>query len=278
MMADELVVIQTVSQSGKTMVIQKGKLDGVSLGQEAVFVTPKISIVLRATEVNRTYSLWQVADPDAVIPFNRKEIVIYTTSNEEALWAGNSYMMAKLKEAKTTRLRNYWLIRANYSYALSESVGDTQTKIESYRTGAQLEGLFSTQLNKKVDLSAGFRFDYETMTQKFPALSVPTQRLFVIAEATYNFEEWHKSSQNLYIGATIGAGISQTVIDEVKIGGTSSILPSVRFGLHTPIAYGKYSLLIELAVESISTREKHPDGFKQSTNIINTKLGLGLKF
>ena len=221
--ADELVVIQNVSSSRKTLVINKGAIDGVTYGQEAVFVSPKISISLNAIEINRHYSLWQVADPEAAIPFDIKEIVIYTTS-PEALWAGNSYLLSRLKEAKWDK-ESFWILRTHFSYALSESVADTASRQEVFRTGLQVEGMYARQVTQQVDWGLGVRFDYETMTIRGPSVTIPTQRLWAVGELIYNFTPFNKAKQSLYIGVGLGVGISRTIIDETTVGGLTSIMP-----------------------------------------------------
>jgi cell shape-determining protein MreC len=56
--AEELIMIQAISNSEKTVVVRKGAEDGVTPGQESLFSNKNISLMARATEVTRDFSLW----------------------------------------------------------------------------------------------------------------------------------------------------------------------------------------------------------------------------
>ena len=72
---EELTVIQTVSKDRRSFVVGKGIKDGVIKGQEIIFANDTVSVVCKAIEVNRGFSLWVPVDNTITIPFNKEEIV-----------------------------------------------------------------------------------------------------------------------------------------------------------------------------------------------------------
>src|SRR5690606_38636873 len=79
---EELLIIQSVSDSRKTFVIRKGKAEGILVNQESLFTSEKFSLAARVVEVNRDYSLWRLSDPRATVPFQKGETVNYTNTIE----------------------------------------------------------------------------------------------------------------------------------------------------------------------------------------------------
>ncbi|MBI2520964.1 MAG: hypothetical protein HYV97_11120 [Bdellovibrio sp.] len=276
---EELVIIQTVSASRATFVIRKGAREGAVLHQKALFSTDKVSILCKAIEVTSDYSLWQVADPKMQVPFQKRQFVVLNTSLE-TIWQ----KIPHLKEELTKRVAQakakpvpYWIIRAGSSRGVYASVSETGSQASSERVGLQFDGSYNSKLIESVDYSLGLRMDNETSKQETPNLVITTVRYFLTGELIYNFPDFSNTSNHFYSAAGGGIGTSQTDVAGAKSAGTAFLGPVFRFGLRTKLSE-KYSLLVEGAAEAISMNETFADGTRQTTNIVNGKFSIGLRF
>lgn len=276
---EELVIVQTVSSSKASFVVRKGARQGVSVGQKALFSTEKVSILCKAIEVTREYSLWQVSDPKMQVPFTKRQYIVFNTSLE-TIWQ----KIPHLKEELNRRVAQikikpvpYWTLRGGSHRGLYTTVSETGSQASTDRQGLQLEVAYNSKLIETVDYAIGLRMDNETSTQESPNLTIPTIRYFLTGELTYNFPNFKNTSNHFYSGAGGGIGISQTTVDESKSAGTCFLGPIFRLGLLTKLS-DKYGLMVEGSVESISQNEVFADGSRQTSNMVNARLSVGLRF
>lgn len=282
---EELMIIQSVSSSKKTFVVRKGKSEGVLINQESLFTSDKFSLSARVIEVTRDYSLWQLSDTRATVPFQKGETVNYTNTIEN-LYTEIPLLRYDPKElAKEAREKNkiaelrpeHWLIRGNLSYTLAESVTDIAGDLESSRSGVNLEAQYLWSLTPKMSIAAGLRYDQENTSITEPNLDIPTTRVFVTGDYIYHFDYIAESRDHLYMAIGIGLGQSSTDVDGTISSGLATLLPSVRLGYQLALSNG-ISMVIESVAEAISANESFEDGTTQRTNLVNAKLAIGLKF
>jgi len=273
---DELLLIQAVSTSGKTFVIRKGAEEGVSIGQESLFSTKNASFTAVVKEVNRFFSLWQLKDNRGAVPFAKGNYVTYT-NNIENVWTELPKLHAAPKEELIFRQKFGWLVRGNYSLAVSESVSETDDQKTADRIGFQFEGFFTNRFAVHWEWAVGLRFDRENATLNEPALDVPTSRYMLAAEFLYHFSPSRGSDNNLYVGAGVAYGISNTTIDDSVSTGTTLVLPSIKAGYINRIT-NNYALVFEGSVEALAQSESFEDTEAQTTNIVNSKFSVGVRF
>jgi len=277
---ESIVIIQSISSSKKTIVIRKGRKDLISPGMEGLISTDKISILAKARQVSRFYSIWEVVDTEAIFPFEVKDYVVFNSSTVSLFDQIPS--LRKRLNAEIKR-RNYtppsvWIIRGTGAMGIYESVSDTTSSIVDDRLGAQFSLYRYHHLANRLELGFGVRLDLERAVLKStPKLEIPTNRYFFLTELLYHFPYLKTQSTHFYGGIGLGAGYSQTSISESISSGMAVAIPVMRLGLETKITNSR-SLLIEGVAEGISMQESFEDGTKQDTNIANLKLSIGLKF
>tara|TARA_R110000868_G_scaffold61524_4_gene186993 strand:+ start:9248 stop:10156 length:909 start_codon:yes stop_codon:yes gene_type:complete len=282
---EELLIIQSVSNTKRTFVIRKGKAEGVLVHQESLFTNEKFSLSARAIEVTRDYSLWQISDTRATVPFQKGETVNYTNTIEN-LYTEIPLLRYDPKElAKEARERNRisqlrpekWLLRGNLSFTLSESITETQASLESSRSGISFEAQRLWSFHPKMTAGFGIRYDQENTSLTEPNIDIPTTRILGIADFIYHFDQIGESRNHLYLGLGIGIGTSVTQVDEATSSGLATLLPSARLGYAMALSNGM-SMVVETIAESISSSETFEDGQQQNTNLVNAKIAVGIKF
>ncbi len=273
---DEVVLIQAVSTTGKTFIIRRGAEEGVSFGQESLFSTKNSSFTARAIEVNRNLSLWKLKDKRGAVPFGKGDYVTYT-NNIENVWTEIPKIQLAPKEELVFKESGSWIIQGSYTLAMSESVSETEVSKTENRVGYQFEFLYARRFAVHWEWAAGFRFDRENATIQNPALDVPTNRYLATGQITYHFENLSNSDDNIYLSIAAGYGLSNTTIDEAVSTGTTMALPIVKLG-YISVVSPKYSLFYELAAESVAQTESFTDTSEQTTNIVNTKASIGVRF
>lgn len=273
---DEVVLIQAVSTTGKTFIIRRGAEDGISFGQESLFSTKNSSFTARAIEVNRNLSLWKLKDKRGAVPFGKGDFVTYT-NNIENVWTEIPKIQLAPKQELVFKESSNWLFQGNYSLAMSEAVSDTSESKTTDRVGYQFEFLYARRFAVHWEWATGFRLDRENATLQEPALDVPTNRYLATAQITYHFENFKNSDDNLYLSIAASYGISNTSIDDAVSTGTTLVLPVVKFG-YISVVSPNYSLYYELAAEGLAQEESFTDTTAQTTNIINTKASIGIRF
>ncbi len=273
---DELIPIQAVSTSGKTFVVRKGAEDGVAIGQQSLFSTKNTSFTAVVIEVNRFFSLWRLKDNRGAVPFSKGDFVTYT-NNIENVWTEIPKLQMAPKEELVFKEKSHWTLRGNYSLAMSESVSDTDTEKTQDRIGYQIEAIYSRHFTVHWEWGVGVRLDRENTTIQDPALDIPTNRYMLTGEILYHFPAFKKSDDSTYLGIALAYGLSNTSIDESVSTGTTIALPIVKLGYINRLA-ARYSLVFELAFEALAQTESFADTAEQTTNIINSKASIGIRF
>ncbi len=272
---EELVIIQAISTEQKSFVIHQGRNEGIYPGQEALFSTNDISVIAIVKESTRLNSLWVLADKEANVPFVRDETVI-VNFDTASIFTEIRNAREKLKYRPKMKYASL-TIRGNLTYALYQSITETDAERETTRGGVQGEINFGLYIDPTYEIALGLRADKEKETQTSPSLDIPTTRYFFEAEMFYHFEEKRRTFKHYYISVGAGIGQSHTTISESKSAGNSYLLPFVRLGIHDNLSR-QYAAIYELSFESLSSQEKFVDNDAQTTNIINAKLGIGFKF
>ena len=280
---DELILIQSVSTSGKSFVIRKGAQDGISTGQQSLFSTKNSSFTAVVIEVNRFFSLWRLKDNRGAVPFEKGNYITYT-NNIENIWTEIPKLQLAPKEELVFKESYHWTLKGNYSLAMSESVSGVDENISGTeenktadRIGYQLEMIYSNHFTVHWEWGVGLRLDRENTTIQEPALDIPSNRYMLTAELLYHFPNFYQTDNNAYIGIGIAYGISNTTIDESVSTGTTLAMPIVKLGYINQVA-ARYSLVFEFSIEALAQNESFADTDEQTTNIINSKASIGVRF
>ena len=280
---EELTVIQTVSKDRKSFVVAKGIGDGVIKGQEIIFANDNVSIVCKASEVSRGYSLWVPVDRHITVPFNKEDIVssnstVYGNVALEIVGDTNLTPTENYNELyKKFRVSNNFAIKAGYNKGLSQSSSDVSEDKNSSRAGYNFSAEYNYRFLPEFEVSFGGRIDNEVYRLEAAELDIPTQRVMATVAATYHFMNFSDNANNFYLTVAAGLGKSTTVVDEVESTGSATLLPEVRFGFLMPFSKSM-ALLMEASIESLSSTETFPDETQQTTNMLNTRLTIGLRF
>ena len=275
--ADEKVVlIKTVTTTGKSFALQLGHHDGIQEDQQSLFSTKDASIVALCTAVSRYYSVWRIKNEAGTLPFKKGDSVIYSRSIR-GIWDYLSKRQAEIyvKNQKKERRqpRQAWIFRSHYSYALSQSTTQVLPQRYTARNGFQTSLLINQKLNPRLEYAFGLRIDREKSRLQKPALLVPTLRTLLLLEASYSFDPPY-SKETLYLSLGLGYGYSRTSVNELRATGMALILPLLRMGKLIRLS-PHYSLVMEGTIESIASDENFKGRDPQLTHIINTKLGVG---
>ena len=128
---EKLVVIQAVSESARSFAIRQGQAEGVVKGQSSLFTNEDAGVIAIAKEVNRRFSVWELRADQGTVPFRKGQEVIYSNS-PLSVWLYlpkyqlNHYL--KIPEDLAFRPSSEWVVRGHYSYALSESISQTNSE------------------------------------------------------------------------------------------------------------------------------------------------------
>ena len=272
---DEVIVIQAVSTTKKTFAVRKGFLDGVGVGQESLFTNKNVSLVAKVVEANRLFSVWEVRDPRARIPFEKGDFVTFTNSVEN-IWTEIPTLKV-IHERISFRPKTNFIVRGTGTMAVNESVSETDGERAASRSGFQVGAYFARRFHPRFDYQIGMRIDQENARLTNPKLDIPTTRYIGMAELTFHFEPLPDSDNNIYIAGGAGWGYSQTRTDETTRNGNVFVLPAAKIGFQWWIS-AKTAMLIELGFEALSSNESFEDEQVQTTNIVNAKLTLGIKW
>jgi hypothetical protein len=273
---DELIIVQAVSKSGKSFVVRRGAQQGVAIGQESLFSTKDASFTAKVIEVNRFFSLWNLKDNRGAVPFNKGEYVTYT-NNIENIWTEIPKLQLAPKEELVFRQSSEWIARLAYGLTMSESVSEADDDNTANRTSFQFEGVFANRIAVHWEWGVGFRLDRDNATLNESNLDVPTSRYMITAELNYHFANFARSDDNMYLGAAIAYGLSNTTVNESISTGTSLVLPIVKLGYIKRVS-PSYALVFEGSFEAIAQSESFEDTDTQTTNIVNSKMSIGVRF
>jgi len=274
--ADELILIQAISTTEKTFVIRKGAQDGITPGQESLFSNNNISLMARATEVTRDFSIWKLIEENANVPFVKRELVTYNAS-AESLWLEIPKLRTQVSQISYFRPSNHWKFRTSFSRSLSETTSDTAAATEPTRNGVDIEILYGKRFHPRFEWDLGFRYDYETSRLEEPVLIISTRRYFLTGEMTYHFSPQKRKDGNYYMSLGVGAGLSNTIVDEDISAGYALLMPTASLGYIGPLNE-TWAYTFNVNAESVSAKEVMPTGEIQSTTIILTKFTVGLRF
>ena len=277
---ESLAIIQSISKSKKTIVLRKGRRDLVSPGMEALISTDKVSILAKARQVSRFFSLWEVVDSDAIFPFAPRDYVVFNSSTIslfDQIPSLKKRLQAEIKRREFIPPIK-WIMRASGSVGVYETVSDTGSSLVEDRIGGQFSISRYKQIATRLEWGLGARVDIErAILKSSPRLEIPTYRYYLSTDLLYHFPYLKTRSTHFYGGLGLGIGYSETSISESVSSGLAVAIPVMRVGLETKISTEK-SFLIEGVAEGVSMQESFQDGTKQNTNIANLKLTIGLKF
>lgn len=281
---EELLVVQTVSKDRKSFVVAKGIKDGVMKGMEIIYANDNVSILCKAREVNRNYSLWSPIDPNVSIPFNKEEIISYNSHAYGNVALDVVADVNNLTPApdydvvyKKFRTSNNYSAKASLNRALSQSSSDVSNDKNAIRTGYSFSVEYNHRFMPELEMSIGGRIDNEVFRQNTPQLDIPTNRVMATAAATYHLTAFSENEKNFYLTVAAGLGKSTTTVNEEKSSGVVTLLPEARIGYIMPFSQSM-AMLFEGSIEAISATEKFSDQSEQTTNITNIKFSIGLRF
>jgi len=281
---EELMVVQTVSKNRHSFVISKGMKDGVLKGQEIIYSNQNVSILCKAIEVNRNYSLWTPIDKNVNVPFNKDEFVSYNSyayGNVSLDLVGDVHISDTEfdynLEYKKFRSSNNFTFKASFDQGLSQSSSDVSAGQNTSPTGYTFAAEYNVRLSNHFEISTGARIDNVVYRLASPQLDIPTSRTMATIAATYHFLEFTKDKNNVYLTLAAGIGKSTTTTDEIQSSGIVTLLPEVRLGFLMPYSTS-LAIFWEGSIESLSAHETFPDQSKQDTNVLNTKFTFGLRF
>lgn len=281
---EELLVIQTVSKDRRSFVVSKGIKDGIMKGMEIIFANDNVSIVCKAREVNRNYSLWTPMDVNVTIPFNKEDIVSYNThayGNVALDIVGDASNLTPEIDYdqlyKKFRTSNNYSAKASFNRALSESSSEVSTDKNSARTGYVFAVEYNYRFLPEFEMSVGGRIDNEVYRLQNAQLDIPTNRVMATLAATYHLTNFSQTKDNFYISLAAGIGKSTTTVNEDKGTGTVTLLPEARIGYIMPFSTS-VAMIFEGSIEALSATEKFSNNAEQTTNITNVKFTIGLRF
>lgn len=281
---EELVVVQTISKERRSFVVGKGIRDGIFKGQEIIFASEEASILCIAKEVSRDFSLWVPVNTHLTVPFKKEEIVSFNSraygnvsldivGDYNRLTPVNYYKIyhEKFNASKTITAK------ASLNRGLAQSSSEVSADNNTSRSGYSFAGEYNYRVFPEFEINAGVRYDDEVYRITSVALDIPTTRLMATIGGTYHLLNLSSGENNFYIGVAFGLGRSTTIINEVESSGTVKLLPEARVGFLMPFARD-YAMVFESAVESLSATEKIGGDVEQTTNSLNAKLTIGLRF
>lgn len=280
---EELTVIQTVSKDRRSFVVGKGIQDGVLRGQEIIFANDNVSIVCRAIEVNRNFSLWVPVDANITVPFNKEEIISSNSTvygNVALEVATDASLVPELDYNvlyKKFRTENNFAAKIGYNKGLSQSSSSVADDRNASRVGYNLAIEYNYRFLPEFEMNFGARLDNEVYRIDSLLLDVPTKRTMVTMAATYHLINFANDRRNLYLSLAAGVGKSSTDVNGDESTGIVTLLPEARLGYLMPFSK-TMALVFEASVESISSKEEFSDGAEQTTNLLNLKGSIGLRF
>jgi hypothetical protein len=282
--AEERALERPAERPHEELMVAKGIKDGVIKGQEIIYANENVSILCRAEEVNRNYSLWSPIDKNINIPFNKEEFISYNShaygSVALDIVGDANNIIPRINydiEFKKFRNSNNFSLKASLDQGLSQSSSEVSTDKNSKRFGYTLGLEYNYRFLAEFEMSVGGRIDNEVYRITSPQLDIPTTRVMATIAATYHLMAFSKDKNNYYLTLAAGLGNSKTTISGVTSSGYVTLLPEARIGHLTPFSKS-VAMFFEASIESLSAHEKFSDSTVQDTNILNARLTLGLRF
>lgn len=281
---EELTIVQIVSNNRHTFVIQKGLKDGISRGIEVIFGNENSSIVCRAIEVSREYSLWAPVDKFVNVPFNKLDVISLNTHafGNIAVDVGNgkqniSSNIDNNKVYAKIRTEDDWSVRYSYGGAVAQSSSSVSTSQNSKKISEDFDAEYGFRMSPEIEFSIGARLNYALYRLSAPVLDVSTNRNFLMSSFVFHFVNLSDNQNNIYAGISLGIGKSTTTLDNKSSSGLAYVLPQLRLGYLIPFTK-TLAFIGETSIESIVSRENFSNGSAQNNSDINVKLSIGLRF
>lgn len=272
--AYELIIIQAVSNTGKTFVTRNGKRQGVQPGHTATFTAENVSIIARARTVTGQFTQWEIVNPALNIPFTKGEIVTLYPA-KEYLWAlAPEEVRQKYIKSQLPPKRQSFTFKGTFGRGISESVSDAPANAAS-RGSIGGEIFYEKDLGRHFAFDVGLRFDREAIN--YTSGSFVTTRSLLIVDVLYYFrmlEEYIPGK--FYVGLGVGAGYSATEAQSLQQSGTAAMLPGFKLGITYPFN-NDWEFLVEAGVESLQTNEQQESGDEQTTTQTNFRSSFGLR-
>ncbi len=278
------MVIQTISNTGKTFVTRGGKEEGLTDGVRGTFTVENAAITAEAVEVTRGFVVWKVIEEDAYTPFKKGEIVTFNFSTE-AIWLNpprreeqisGLTLKEKIGEEKRQLVQNITM-KGFRGFGISESVSGVGAENDGSRAMVQGEIIYGREIRKGLNLEFGIRGEQEANEQS--TFTITSSRYFATIGGSYFLYELPIATViTPYIGASLGYGVSGTKVAGSQLRGNGYILPNLRIGIDTFIS-DRWAFQGEFGFESLTLREQfEDDGTEQTTTQSNIKLGVGLRY
>jgi hypothetical protein len=271
----ELLVIQTISNSGKSFVTRNGKSSGVSVGVRGTFTGNNVSIIARAKTVTRNYTQWLIDNQDAIVPFKKDEIVTYHNTSEYVWTLMPDDTRKKFMKDLIHTEKSALQMRTGLTRGISQSVSEVAPAENLQIGGYMLEVMYEKEYSKNISLLAGFRIESEVINLNEASLTASRQ--IAIVEGLYylgKMESFYNGQ--IFGGLALGYGLSSTSTPGSQSSGPVMILPAVKLGLLLPLS-NQYRFMFDTALESLNIREGSDTASEQTTNQVNLRYGIGLK-
>lgn len=275
-LAYEEVFIQAVSNTKKSFVTRTGKRSGVFPGHLGTFLTPNVALVARAQTVTGEYTVWELENDMATVPFENGQIVTYQDAKEYAWTLMPIEQEIKLKRLYQKEPKWSGALLGGFSKGISESVsGVNSTAIGTTRNGGLVEAHWNYDVTTAFEMGIGLRSEREVISTDTADLT--TTRNMLLANAIYLFPiltDFYNTQ--IYGGFTLGLGRSATTTSGYSQTGSARLLPATRLGLKLPVT-DDYWFLAEGAIDNLTTVETLSDGSTQTTNQSVGRVMIGLK-
>lgn len=273
--AFELIMIQAVSSDKRTFVTRNGKRQGVQLGMRGTFTAEDVSVLAKVVSVTGNFTQWELINSDASLPFPKGAVITYYPATEY-IWAlAPEKERKKYIKSEVVILKNSWLFKGALTRAVSESVSDAPANTP--RRGGYLgEVYYERDFLENWAFDVGLRYEQEIIN--YEGASLTTKRNLFIADVIYYVSQFkdYLGGGRLYFAAGMGYGLSNTKSDAIEQSGVVSMLPAFRGGMSLPFS-DEYEFLLDVAFESMQTREEQESGRIQTTTQTNFKTGFGLR-
>ena len=299
-LAWRLVIIQSVTNSGRNFTTRTEANSDRMPGREGVFVTDNSSIVARTTKVGTRYTKWEVKDPAVSVPFRQDQLVTFSPSLQ-ARWPSSTQGPSLSTQAQqqstptdatlealfqskelqrpfdpTRPLNQGMRFRLYQGLGLTESVSGVPGATGSRRAQLQGEISYFWEIKSRLHLDLGIRVDREV--NQLDALTITSNRQYITGGVNFYLDgifspKWF----SIYMGTALSIGLSTTQINHEVQNGVSFILPYVRGGLDIKLSH-RWSMELEGGLEAIFLRERIEQALRQEATQINGKTGVGLRY
>ena len=275
---EKLVVVQSVSGGRKTFAIQRGRDEGIILGQKALFSNGEAALKAECTDISRFFSVWRPVSPNATIPFEKGGFVLYDPYIQNIiLEIPRFYIRPEVKKRLEKPRDVYWMTRLSFSRVFSGVSSDVDQGTEGRRTGLQMEVTYTKRFRHHYFWGVGVRYDYELSRLESPSIDIPHRRYLGLFEFTRIFDQYNQKSGHYFLGTGIGFGLNSFEVNTQTVAtGTSFLFPMVRMG-HI-FNRGDFDFILQGTIEFISNSYNFNDGRGQSDRLFNGSFSLGVRF